>query len=119
MVDLKQRTKKFAIDVIRFCSTLPRRREFDIIAGQLTRSATSLGANYRAALRGRSSKEFIAKLGICEEEADESLYWLELLEALATKEHSELTRLMDEANQLVAIIVASKKRARVPDRAVL
>jgi four helix bundle protein len=82
MVDLKVRTKTFAIEVIRFVSKLPPKTEFNIIGRQLMRSATSIGANYRAARRGRSNKDFIAKLAICEEEADESLYWLDCLKHL-------------------------------------
>lgn len=112
MNDLKDRTKQFAIDVIRYCSTLPQKQEFWVITKQLIRSASSVGANYRSACRAKSKPDFIAKLSIVEEEADESMYWMELLEALADENNRELLRLKDEANQLVSIIVASKKTAR-------
>jgi four helix bundle protein len=112
MIDLKDRTKKFAIDVIRHCSTLPQKQEFWVISKQLMRSASSVGANYRSACRAKSKADFIAKLSIVEEEADESMYWMELLEALADENNRELLRLKDEANQLVSIIAASKKTAR-------
>jgi four helix bundle protein len=112
MNDLQDRTKIFALDVIRFCTTLPKKQEFMIIGKQLMRSATSVGANYRSACRAKSKADFIAKLSIVEEEADESMYWLELLEKLAYEQNRDVARLKDEANQLVAIIVASKKTAR-------
>jgi four helix bundle protein len=111
MNNLQDRTKKFALDVIRLCVRLPQKQEFWIIGKQLIRSATSVGANYRSACRAKSKADFIAKLSIVEEEADESIYWLELLEELKVQE-PELPRLKDEGNQLVAIMVASKKTAR-------
>ena len=110
--DLKERTMRFALDVLHFCSALPARSEFRIIAGQLTRAGTSVGANYRAACRSKSKADFINKLSIVEEEADESQYWLELLENLAVGNGGELKRLQNEAGQLVAIMVQSKKTAR-------
>ena len=112
MQDLKQRSKIFALDVIRFCRKLPRGEEFTIIKYQLIKSATSTAANYRAAQRAKSKADFISKMGTVEEEADESLFWLECLEELATHEHAELSRLLVEADELVAIFVASRKRAR-------
>src|SRR5688572_13768201 len=78
--EFKQRTKRFALQVIDFCEELPRNRTCDVLGKQLLRSGTSVGANYRAACRGRSVAEVLAKLGNVEEEADESMYWLELLE---------------------------------------
>jgi four helix bundle protein len=113
MQNLQGRTKKFALDVIRLCIRLPQKQKFWIIQRQLMRSATSVGANYRSACRAKSKPDFIAKLSIVEEEADESVYWLELLEMSQDK---ELQRLKDEANQLVAIVVASKKTARRNDK---
>jgi len=110
--DLKERTKKFAIEVIRFCSALETKPEFRLISNQLMRSGTSVGANYRAACRSKSKADFINKLSIVEEEADESEYWFELLESLNTKNLVELKRLKGEASQLVAIMVQSKKTAR-------
>jgi four helix bundle protein len=109
--DLRERTMSFALDVIRYCGTLPKTNEYAIITRQLMRAATSVGANYRSAQRGKSHNDFIAKLAIVEEEADESMYWLELIERLRAPS-PELLRLKGEANQLVAIIVTSKKKAR-------
>jgi four helix bundle protein len=110
--DLKDRTKKFAIDVIRFCMRLPREQEFRVIGHQLIRCASSVGANYRAASRARSKADFIAKLGIVEEEADEVCYWLEILEGIGMTEAREIHPLKSEANELISIIIASKKTAR-------
>ena len=112
MQDLKARTKTFALDIIRFSRKFPRGDEFTIIKRQVIRSATSTAANYRAAQRAKSKADFISKLGTTEEEADETLFWLECLADLATREHAELKRLLKEADELVAIIVASRKRAR-------
>jgi four helix bundle protein len=84
----------------------------DVIKRQLIRSATSVAANYRASQRARSRADFVYKLGLAEEEADESLVWLECLDELATREHPELQRLVDEANELVAVLVTSRKNAR-------
>ena len=112
MNELKERTKSFALDVILYSRKLPRREEFTIIRRQLIRSATSTAANYRAAQRAKSRADFVSKLGTTEEEADESLFWLECLSELATKHHPELHRLLNEANELTAILVAARKRAR-------
>ena len=112
MQDLIARTKSFALDVIRYCRTLPRDDEFNILRRQLIRSATSTAANYRSAQRAKSKPDFISKLGTTEEEADESLLWLECLDELSTREHPELKRLLKEADELVAILTASRKTAR-------
>ena len=112
MHDLKERTKRFALDIIRYCRKLPGGEEFSVIKYQLIKSATSTAANYRATQRAKSKADFISKMGTVEEEADESLFWLECIAELATREHPELTRLLREANELVAIVVASRKRAR-------
>jgi four helix bundle protein len=112
MQDLKARTKKFALDVIRFCRTLPRDDEFTIIKRQLIRSATSTAANYRAAQRAKSKPDFINKIGTSEEEADESLFWLECIAELLNPEQPELKRLLNESNELVAILTASRRTAR-------
>ncbi len=114
--DLKERTQRFALDVLRFCSALPAGAEFRIIGGQLIRAGTSVGANYRAACRSKSKADFINKLSMVEEEADESEYWLELVEHLSSANCAELIRLKDEASQLVAITVQSKKTARTADK---
>ncbi len=110
--DLKERTQRFAIEVIRFCIGLAKTQELSVIGKQLIRSASSVGANYRAVCRAKSKADFIAKLSIVEEEADESMYWLEILEGLGMRKNADLERLKDEATQFVAIVVASKKTAR-------
>lgn len=112
MQDLKARTKLFALDVIRYSRTLPRGDEFQILRRQLIRSATSVASNYRAAQRAKSKADFISNLGDAEEEADESLLWLECLAELATQEHTELKRLLKEADELTAILTVSRKSAR-------
>jgi four helix bundle protein len=112
MSDLQARTKRFTLDIIRFCRTLPRNSEGRIIGRQLLRSGASVGANYRAACHAQSRAAFIAKLSIVEEEADEAQFWLELLDALGTGAATERRRLLDEAHQLASIAVASKKTAR-------
>jgi four helix bundle protein len=110
--DLKVRTKTFALRVIRLVNSLPAGRATDVLGKQLLRSGTSVAANYRAACRARSSAEFIAKMGIVEEEADESVLWLELLTEAKLVRDDLLAPLKEEANELVAIVVASIKTAR-------
>lgn len=110
--DLKERTKRFAIDALRLCSASGSKPEVRVISNQFMRSATSVGANYRSACRSKSKTDFINKLSIVEEEADESGYWFELLEHLMAEKNPELTRLKSEASQLVAIMIQSKKTAR-------
>jgi four helix bundle protein len=112
MQDLRERTKAFALDVIRCDRTFPGGDEFQIIKRQLIRSATSVAANYRASQRAKSKADFINKLGTVEEEADESLFWIECLLELAEPAPPGLPRLRAEADELVAIAVASRKRAR-------
>ena len=112
MQDLKARTKKFALDVVRWCVNCPKRDELLIITRQLMRAATSVAANYRAACRAKSKPDFINKLSIVEEEADESALWLEMLIELDFTGHGEGPGLLREANELVAIMVSSKKTAR-------
>ncbi|MDP3912030.1 MAG: four helix bundle protein [Gemmatimonadales bacterium] len=116
--DLKERTKAFAVDIIRLVEHLPRGRAAEIIGKQLVRSGTSVAANYRAARRARSRKEFLAKMGIVEEEADESAFWLELLVDVQIAAPSVASRLRAEASQLVAITVSSIRTARGPRVAV-
>ena len=110
--EMKKRTKEFAKRVINLCRHLPDTREGRLIGNQIFRSGTSVGANYRAACRGRSKAEFIAKLGIVLEETDESLYWLEILSETQVVKASLLEPLMKEANELVGIFVASIKTAK-------
>jgi four helix bundle protein len=107
--EIKNRTKKIAIDVINFCKDLPNSFEFSAIKNQVVRSATSIGANYRASCRARSKAEFISKLGIVEEEADETLYWLELIVGLDKKHRNTVTPLYKEVNEILSIIIASRK----------
>jgi four helix bundle protein len=109
---LSIRTKSFAVRVIRCVESLPHSRAADVIGKQLLRSATSVGANYRAARRARSTAEFCSKLGIVEEEADESVYWLELLIACGLVREELLQELLREANEIVAMVVASIRTAR-------
>ncbi len=110
--DLKQRTKEFALNTVRLVERLPRGRAAEVIGRQLLRSGTSVAANYRSARRARSRREFIAKMGIVEEEADESSLWLDLLVEAGLVPSAQVAALRDEADQLVAITVASIRTAR-------
>jgi len=110
--ELKERSKRFAISVIRFLRTLPRTDEARILSRQLLRSATSVAANYRAACRARSKAEFVAKIGVVVEEVDESVFWLELLGDAAVVAPEKLDGLLNEGNQLLAIFSASQRTAR-------
>jgi four helix bundle protein len=109
---LKQRTKTFGIRTVKVVEKLPPKRTAQTIGNQLLRCGTSVGANYRAACRARSDAEFRAKLGICEEEADEAIYWIELIVELGYIRAKLLDGLIAEANALLAIIVASIKTSR-------
>ena len=109
---LKVRTKGFALRVLRLYRSLPRTEEARILGSQLLRSSTSIGANYRAAFRGRSRAEFVAKLGIVLEEADETVFWLELLQEGTIFPAGKLRDLLQEANELVAIFTSSVRTAR-------
>jgi len=110
--EFKDRTKKLAVRVIRLTEALPQNQAAWVIGKQLLRSATSVGANYRAACRGKSVADVIAKLGIVEEEADESLYWMELLIEAGLVSQARMIDLMTETNEIVAMIVASIKTLR-------
>ena len=110
--DLEERTKSFALKVIKVVEMLPKGRIADILGRQLLRAGTSVGANYRAACRARSIADFISKMGIVEEEADETMYWMELLIASGQTSKNDLVHLLDEANQILAITIASIKTAR-------
>ncbi len=112
MQNLKDRTKRFAIDCWKFCSKIPKSREYDAWARQLIRCSSSVGANYRASQRAKSTADFIYKLKIVEEETDESIYWLELFKEVLDTNHDEIIKLTKEANELLAITVASIKTAR-------
>jgi four helix bundle protein len=108
----KQRTKQFALDTITLIQSLPRTNVADIIGRQLLRSATSIGANYRAACRAKSPADMINKLKIVEEEGDESVYWLELLVESGTVPEKAAEPLRKEGNEIVAMTVASIKTVR-------
>src|SRR5438045_3358339 len=109
--DLKARTKQFALRVIKLVDALPRTIQGRAVANQIIRSATSVAANYRAACRARSRAEFIAKIGVVEEEADETAFWLELLIDSKIRSQKQLESLLKEASELVAIMAASRKSA--------
>ena len=108
----KDRTKKLALKIIELVEELPNRRTADVIGRQLLRSATSVGANYRSACRGRSTADVLSKLAIVEEEADESVYWMELLVEAHIIPESRVSELMRETNEIVAMTVASIKTLR-------
>ena len=106
--ELKNRTKLFALRVLKLAAALPKTIEGNIIKGQLVKSGTSVAANYRAACRGRSRAEFVAKIGIVEEEADESAFWLELIIDGALLKESQVKSLLNEAHELTRIMASSR-----------
>ncbi len=110
--EFKDRTKQIALRVIRLVESLPNTKTAQIIGKQLLRSATSVGANYRAACRGKSTADISHKLAIVEEEADESLYWLELLIESEIVTEKKLSVLMSDINEIVAMTVSSIKTLR-------
>jgi four helix bundle protein len=110
--NLKQRTKDFALRVIRLSEAMPRSIPGDVLSRQIVRSATSVAANYRSACRGKSRADFIAKMGIVEEEADESALWLELIAEAGLLPDAKTTALHTEAGELTAIAVSSIRTAR-------
>jgi four helix bundle protein len=111
--ELKKRTKAFGLRVIKPVEALPASKSADVIGKQLLRSATSVGANYRSALRARSKPDFISKLSIAIEEADKSLFWMEMLtEAAIIAPPERLSPLMQEADELIAILTATVKTTR-------
>jgi four helix bundle protein len=109
--ELKNRTKQFALRVLKLVAALPRTTEGRALGNQLVRSGTSVGANYRAACRGRSKAEFIARLGTVEEEADESAYWMELIIDGSLLPKAKVDALQQEACELTAIMVSSRLSA--------
>ncbi len=110
--ELKTRTKAFVLRTIKLAGVMPRDQAGEIIGKPLLRSATSVGANYRAACRAQSRADFAAKLAIVAEEADETLYWLEWLGESGLITPERLKGLIKEANELVAIVTASRKTAK-------
>jgi len=111
--EMKQRTKKFALRVIKLVEALPNARTSSVLGHQLLRSGTSVGANYRAACRAKSTADFIAKLCIVEEEADETIYWIELLIDSNQIKSNLVEDLLDEANQILSIIVSAIKTSKL------
>ena len=103
----KRRTKQLGLRIIKVVDGLPKNRTADVLGRQLIRSGTSVGANYRAACRGRSTADVIAKLRIVEEEADESAYWMELLIESGLITETRLSELLQETNEIIAMTVAS------------
>ena len=110
--DLKKRTKAFALRILKLVDALPKTTAGRAFASQIVRSGTSVAANYRSACRAKSTADFVAKMSIVEEEADETLFWLELLEESELVTAAKLTAIKQEANELIAITVASIKTAR-------
>lgn len=110
--DMKERTMQYALRIIKLVQSLGRSVEAEAIGRQLLKAGTSVPANYRAACRARSRNEFIAKMGIVEEEADESLFWLEVLVRSGMLKASRLKGLMAEGDEIVAMAVRSKQTAR-------
>jgi len=110
--EFKQRTKEIALRVIRAVETLPGSKTGDVIARQLLRSATSVGANYRAACRAKSSADMVAKLAIVEEEGDETLYWLELLVEAGLISEARVRKLIGDVIEVVAMVVSSIRTLR-------
>ncbi len=110
--ELRNRTKEFAIRVVTLCAALPKGYDARILGAQLLRSGTSVGANYRAVCRARTKKEFISKLRIVLEEADETQFWLEILYEVELVKRAKLEALLKEASELVAIFTASLATAR-------
>ena len=109
--ELKSRTKQFAIRIIRLVQMLPKNSEAQVIGKQLLRSGTSVAANYRAVCRSRSNPEFIAKMGTVIEEADETAFWLELLDEASITSERQIDPLLQEAGELVKIFAASRLTA--------
>lgn len=112
VVDLHLRTKKFALRIIRLYSSLPKQTEAQVIGRQIIRSGTSVGANYREAFRARSKAEFIAKVGECLKEVEETSYWLELLIEAKIVPAKRLQGLIKESSELTAIFITSLINAK-------
>jgi four helix bundle protein len=110
--ELKNRSKQFAIRIVKLFRSLPRTEDARIMGKQVLRSGTSVAANYRAVCRARSKAEFIAKIGVVVEEADETVFWLELLVETGIVREPRMRSLMSEANELLAILAASQYTAR-------
>ena len=110
--EMKARTKQFALRIIKLVQSLPPNLVTEVIGKQLLRSGTSVGANYRASCRAKSIPDFIHKLGIVEEETDESIYWMELLVDSQIVKENLLKSLMDEGNQILSIVISSIRASK-------
>lgn len=110
--ELLDRTKRFALDCWLFCFKVPKSREYNAFVNQLIRSSSSVGANYRASQRAKSTADFINKLKIVEEEVDESVYWLEIFGEILSQHSEEIVKLKKEGRELLAITVASINTAK-------
>lgn len=110
--DMKKRTRAFALRVIRLAESLPNTPTARVIRNQMLRCGPSVGANYRAACRAKSRPDFISKMGTVEEEADETIYWMELLIDAEIVKRSRISDLLDEADQILSIVITSIKTAK-------
>ena len=110
--DFRERTFQFGIRCVRLVESLPKSMSAQTIGRQLLRAGTSVGANYRAAVRGRSRADFVSRMGIVEEECDEALYWIDLLVELGLATSKRVEGLRAEANEIIAITISSIKTAR-------
>jgi four helix bundle protein len=110
--ELKARTRAFALRVIRLAESFPETPTARVIRNQMLRCGSSVGANYRAACRARSKADFVSKMGIVEEEADETIYWIELLIDAEIVKRSRVAELLEEGNQILSIVISSIKTAR-------
>ncbi len=110
--DLRQRTKTFALRIIRLYTALPKSEEAQVIGKQVLRSATSVGSNYREAYRARSDAEFLSKMGDCLKELDETAFWLELLVESNIMSPNQITSLLDETDQLISIFTTIVKKKK-------
>ena len=110
--EMKTRTKQFALRVIKLANGLPQSDVGRVIKNQILRSGTSVGANYRAACRAKSTADFLSKMATVEEEADETMYWMELILEAGLMSEARLSHLYGEANEILAIVVSSIKTAR-------
>jgi len=114
--EMKRRTKEFGLRVFRLASALPRNRFSDLLARQLVRCATSVGANYRSACRSRSDGDFLARMGIVEEEADEVLYWMEVIRDARLMAARRIGPLEQEGEELLSMVVASIRTVKARQR---
>jgi four helix bundle protein len=111
--ELKDRTKRFAVRIVKLFQSLPSRPDAQILGKQVLRSGTSVAANYRAACRGRSRAEFVARIGVVVEEADETLFWLELIGEAGIVPEQRLVEIKKEADELTALFTATKRTIRL------